>query len=362
MTAKSKCIAALAGLFLAAFSGMTAFAAQPEVSIRITTDTSEPVFQGELIPYRADIRVSGDVCWLRAIPGISVTGLEGFGPECLVPGENWVLRGGIFYLTVPAVPDTDYTAVTSFLIPDNNSDVAPGSKIDLSITAEAVSRRAFLPDFGSDDPWGNAADYPVSRATGGGGVIARPATGVHIYQEPQSGAAATYGTWVLKNRIFGIWGFRDVNGEYVKNGWIYTWNPYSATGSKADFFHFDAAGNMSVGWVDSPDGGWYYTQEVSDGGMGTLLYGWLSGLPDGNTYYALPGTGRIATGLLKIGEASYYFASEADGARSGRLYRMVENTGFGRWVTEKAGLRTIGSLYRNEQSPAGYAGEDGAIR
>jgi len=333
------------------------------VSVQVETDTSRPVFQGEMIAYRAVIRPSGWDCWLRAVPDIHVTGLSGFTPECLVPGDGWIRRGGAFYLTKPAEAGTDYTAVTAFRIPDNNSDVAPGSEISIAITAEAVPYMAFVPDFDSEDPWGDAIPHAVSSgSSGGGGIIRQPATGVHVYRDPNiKYALATYGTWVQKNSLLGIWGFRDINGAFVKDGWIYTYNPYSRTGNKADFFHFDASGNMSVGWVEGGDGVWYYTKEVSDGELGMLLHGWIKGLPDGNTYYADTETGQIATGLTMIDKKRYYFASSGDNTSTNRLFRMVENTGFGRWVTEKTGLRTLGSMYQNEQSPAGFAGKDGAI-
>ena len=77
------------------------------------------------------------------------------------------------------------------------------------------------------------------------------------------------------------------------------------------WYHFGADGKMQTGWVQTNEGT-YYLWPISDG--------WK---------------GRMVTGCLKIGEHSYYFEPEA-GKNQGRMYR-------------------------NEQTPYGWADENGII-
>ena len=107
----------------------------------------------------------------------------------------------------------------------------------------------------------------------------------------------------------------EYGGEYwicydgdklVKDNWCYVFfNGISY------WYHFGADGKMQTGWVQTNEGT-YYLWPISDG--------WK---------------GRMVTGCLKIGEHSYYFEPEA-GKNQGRMYR-------------------------NEQTPYGWADENGII-
>ncbi len=101
------------------------------------------------------------------------------------------------------------------------------------------------------------------------------------------------------------WYCRD-KGTLLKDSWAYV--PYNG---RTYWYHFDGTGRMQTGWLTA-NGETYYLWPVSDGWMG-----------------------RMVTGLQEIGGRWYYFETK-EGKSQGRMYR-------------------------NEQTPYGWAGDDGSF-
>ena len=101
------------------------------------------------------------------------------------------------------------------------------------------------------------------------------------------------------------WYCRD-KGTLLKDSWAYV--PYNG---RTYWYHFDGEGRMRTGWLTA-NGETYYLWPVSDGWMG-----------------------RMVTGLQEIGGRWYYFETK-EGKSQGRMYR-------------------------NEQTPYGWAGDDGSF-
>lgn len=159
---------------------------------------------------------------------------------------------------------------------------------------------------------------------------------VFMYHSPQERGNLIEGRWELVNAEIHAWKYRASNGSYVKDGWIYVENPYSAGKEKCDWFHFDRNGIMTFGWYQSEEGRWYYCHEISDGNLGALMTGWYEDLQEEKKYYLDPKTGAMLSGWQEIEGDSYYFATAAD-ASDNRCYGSMyvnERTPDGYWVTE----------------------------
>lgn len=92
------------------------------------------------------------------------------------------------------------------------------------------------------------------------------------------------GTWHMSE--YGIWSFTDGTGQAVTNGWRALYNPYAdvSRGQTAfDWFLFDAAGAMKIGWYTDEEGDTYYLNPTSDNTQGRMAVGWW--LIDGRYYY-----------------------------------------------------------------------------
>ena len=77
------------------------------------------------------------------------------------------------------------------------------------------------------------------------------------------------GTWTQDSS--GVWHFTS-NGSF-RNTWGYIVNPYAQEGQNAaDWFWFDANGNMLTGW-QLINGKWYYLNPSKDGTLGACLIG-----------------------------------------------------------------------------------------
>ena len=105
------------------------------------------------------------------------------------------------------------------------------------------------------------------------------------------------------------WWFAGTDGSYPKAGWAQLeWN-----GQKL-WYHFDANGYMSTGWIQD-DGNWYYLHAEGDGNRGFMHTGWQ-----------------------EIGGKWYYFHKDTDGA-----------------------ALPVGAMLSNTVTPDGYTvGSDGA--
>lgn len=170
------------------------------------------------------------------------------------------------------------------------------------------------------------------------------------------------GTWILVDSEKQQWKYRLLDGTELAGGFAYLINPYAGEENTVSWYHFDASGIMSVGWVPAAGDIWYHMHDVSDGMLGSMTLGWYVDEEDQRTYYMNPENGRMQTGWVQIKdgngpEKSYYFARLEDTYRQNWFF----NTSFGRWMYDKLGNRSYGSLYRNEQTPDGsYVGQDGA--
>ena len=184
-----------------------------------------------------------------------------------------------------------------------------------------------------------------------------------IYDHPDfSRTTPLYdGTWVLVDEKKQQWKYQLSDGTELAGGFAYLSNPYAAGGARSDWYHFEPSGMMSVGWVQTAGDIWYHMHDVSDGMLGAMTLGWYADDEDQRTYYLSPETGRMQTGWVKIREGNapekeYYFARLEDTYRQNWFF----NTGFGRWMYDKLGNRSYGSLYRDERTPDGsLVGMDG---
>lgn len=81
------------------------------------------------------------------------------------------------------------------------------------------------------------------------------------------------------------WWFAGTDGSYPKAGWAQLeWN-----GQKL-WYHFDANGYMSTGWIQD-DGNWYYLHAEGDGNRGFMHTGWQRSAVNGIISIRIP-TGR----------------------------------------------------------------------
>ena len=204
-----------------------------------------------------------------------------------------------------------------------------------------------------------------SGSSGGG----RPSVaGDHIYADPDGTVktALKGGTWKLLEAKTHQWSYLTPRGMQAKNGWLYVHNPYADGGKgENEWFKFNADGIMEYGWIRSANQNWYYCHAVSDGRLGSMRTGWHQDGEDGRRYYLDPVNGIMQTGWRTIENKNYYFAGLSDIPEQTWYFeafdRALGDTAFGKWVYKRIGLRSYGSLYRNEQTPDGrFVNQDGA--
>ncbi len=163
------------------------------------------------------------------------------------------------------------------------------------------------------------------------------------------------GQWMLINREKSQWKYRLPDGSFLKDGFALLWNPYSFGSGAFRWFHFAENGVMSTGWIRMEGEVWYFAHALQDGDLGALEIGWIRDSEDGALYYtselnAVMQSGWV--GFLKEDQsADYsYFARQEDTYRRNWFY----NTAFGRWVYDRLGHRSYGSMYKDELTPDGY--------
>lgn len=207
-----------------------------------------------------------------------------------------------------------------------------------------------------------------SAGSSGGSGGAGSVTTERMYEEPdpylKNGLKG--GTWTLHDARTHRWTYRSAGGMQAKNGWLYLYNPYANGGSGENaWFKFNQDGFMEYGWIRSAGMNWYYCNGKSDGRLGSMEKGWHQSEEDQKWYYLDPVSGIMQTGWRVIDGKSYYFASLSDIPEQTWFYeafdRTLGETAFGRWVYQKLGIRSYGSMYRDEATPDGaFAGTDGA--
>lgn len=159
------------------------------------------------------------------------------------------------------------------------------------------------------------------------------------------------GKWILIDSDKHLWHYQFSDGTLAKDGWIYVRNPYHNNLAEYSWYHFGKKAYMSFGWVKSKNDNWYYGHSVSDGDLGTLIYGWHHDSEDGRSYYLDPITGIMQSGWKWIDGNYYYFARLEDTYKQNWFW----NTSIGRWLYDRLGDRPYGAMFKNEKTPDGYS-------
>lgn len=330
---------------------------QVVIELEAVSEEKEHYWPKEQADYTVTLKNKLGPSWLRVkfmFTGKNVD--KTFSDKSLNVQDGWIKQGDYFYYTKKAEAYTDYTVVKGIEIPDIVS-VGEGASATISVFGEAVQYDGFKPDFGSTEPWKGAEIKHTSQVSGsssyrssGGSFRTRAVT---LYSSPQEKRNPMEGQWELVNAENHTWKYRNSNGNYAKNGWIYVRNPYSPKQEKYDWFHFDKDGIMTVGWYVTDNGVWYYCHEVSDGNLGMLVKGWHEDSQDGKKYFLDRKTGIMLSGWQEIDGQSYYFATASEVAQQSWFWKTFGDTGLGKWMYERLGYRSFGSMYVNERTPDG---------
>lgn len=329
---------------------------QVVVELETVSEEKEHYRANEQVDYTLTMKNKLGPSWLRV--KFTFTGKHvdrTFADQNLNIQSDWVKRGDYFYYTKKAEAYTDYIVVKGIWIPDA-VPTGENASVTISVYGEAVQYEGFHPDFNSGDPWKGAEIQHTSNISGyssyrsSGGSSSRPIT---LYSSPQERGNPMEGKWELINAENHVWKYKNSSGNYVKNGWIYVKNPYSAGKEKYDWFHFDKDGIMTFGWYQAENGVWYYCHEVSDGNLGRMVKGWHEDSQDGKRYFLDKKTGIMLSGWQEIDGHSYYFATAADVPKQTWFWKTFGDTGLGKWVYEYLGYKSFGSMYVNEQTPDG---------
>lgn len=176
----------------------------------------------------------------------------------------------------------------------------------------------------------------------------------HRYESPVKDGLYTYGNWNLIDEEDHIWTYTGNRGGLLKDGWYRIYNPYTNSGKRSQWFHFDEDGELDYGWIKASDRDWYYGHGESDGDLGALEYGWHYDEQDGRTYYLDEDTGLMKSGWQWINGYCYYFTKFEEVPHATWNNQGVRRTGLSKWFYEAVGLRPYGSMYRSEMTPDGY--------
>lgn len=339
-----------------------AFAQTNQVAIELDTvsDEARDYMPGEDADYKVTLKNLLGPSWVRVKFGFKEKNIDSKVSDAdLNLSDDWVKRGDYFYYTEKAEAYTDYLVVDGFSIPDMN-EVPEDASITITVDADAVQYSSFDPDFSKEEPWEGAEIKHSSSSSGVIGGSSGPGSSqVHIFKNPTQSPVLTIGEWVPIDIPNKEWEFKASDGTIVKNGWIYVQNPWSET-SKTDYnwYCFDENGRMKYGWIKDDSGVWYYTNEISDGDLGTLKKGWHSDPQDGRKYYLDPVSGIMLSGWQEIDDQWYYFATVDDIPSQTWFW----DTGLGEWIYRLLGFRSYGSMYVNESTPDGQAVDEKGVR
>ena len=362
-------------VFILSFSSM---AATTQVAIELETysDDKTNYLPNEIAEYVVTLKNLLGPSWVRVNFSVETKGLEKDATVNNIKiSKDWVKKGNYFYYTKKAESFTDYTVADGFQIPDMDKVAEGGGKIIISVYAEAIEYGAFSPDFNKDDPWEDAEIKHTASSSGGVGNYSGYTGGYYhihedlkpngtsdsavIYKNPSSSGIYTKGQWILVDIPNKDWHYQDATGNLVKNGWICVQNPWSHTDKEGyNWYHFDENGQLSYGWLKDDNGVWYYTNEISDGDLGKLKYGWHLDPQDGKTYYLDPTSGIMLSGWQQIDGNWYCFATVNDIPSQTWFW----NTSLGKWIYELFGFRSYGSMYVNEKTPDGHFVNNNGVR
>ena len=184
--------------------------------------------------------------------------------------------------------------------------------------------------------------------TGGGEAKTRPAP------DPSLRNGIDSGSWVLADPEKNLWRYCFEDGMFLKSGFALILNPWSAGGPAFRWYCFDDSGLMMIGWIRREGDVWYHSHEESDGDLGAIETGWITGSEDKALYYTNEITAVMVSGWVGFigadGTREYsYFAALEDTYRQNWFY----NTALGRWLYDHLGHRSYGSMYVNETTPDG---------
>ena len=152
----------------------------------------------------------------------------------------------------------------------------------------------------------------------------------------------------------GSWRYKLSSGDYLKNGFALIRNPYDTTGQSFGWFYFDGSGYMQICWIRTEQDHWYHAHEQSDGFLGMIETGWVRCEGDGKQYYLDERTAVMQSGWLGFVNSMavcdyYYFARLEDTYKQ----NWFLNTAIGRWIYDRLGGRSYGSMYEDEKTPDG---------
>jgi glucan-binding YG repeat protein len=349
-------------LFLAVVKAIPAYAVTTQVAIELeAVDDGREYFQpGELIPYELTVKNKLGASWVRVKVNLSTNNIpaERFTDDNLhLLSTDWVKRGSYWYYTKKAEAYTDYPMIRGVQMPDiDRVNPDTDASVTISVMADAVQYDAFNPDFTKENPWDGAEikhTTSVSGSSHSSYSSDSSSSGLYLYSSPQEKASVSSGVWVLISAEEHIWKYRDANGNYAKDGWIYVYNPYSKA-EPYSWFHFDTDGIMTYGWYKATETVWYYTEELSNGDLGALRTGWHKDLQDKKWYYLDTKTGIMLSGWQTVNGKEYYLTEYNQMPEQTWFYRLLTGNSLGRWIYERLGYRSYGSLYVDETTPDGY--------
>lgn len=172
-----------------------------------------------------------------------------------------------------------------------------------------------------------------------------------------------YGGW--KKDKDGFWKYIRDDGYYLKNGFALIKDSGAEnTNNITDYhwFFFDENGRLIIGWIRAEDDAWYHSHEDADELMGAVESGWIYSSDDKALYYTSEVDAVMKSGWWGFKSEDektveyYFFARLTDTYRQNWFF----NTGIGRWLYDRLGYRSYGSMYRAEKTPDGYSvGADG---
>lgn len=333
------------------------------LGIKAETDSSVPVMPRSDVEYRLYVDNLKGPSWIRIYTDVSSSGInDRFNTDCLRLSDGWVRKGNYCYLTSKASPASSILAVDGFRIPD--IDHSENASVTIAVRAEAIDIRSVTPDFALDDPWKGCTPDTVTEyrdtkggSSGGGGSSHNASrslySGLRRYDAPAASADSSSGSWYCIDKDKNLWKYGSDKTGFAKNGWYYIYNSYAGTGGKTQWFYFDSSEYMQTGWAYPNGQSWYHLHELSDGSLGALSTGWYTDTQDNRRYYLDPVTGSMRTGWQLIDGNSYYFASIKDIPGPTWIYKLLQGTGFGKWVYNSVSRRSLGSMYRSEKTPDG---------
>lgn len=255
---------------------------------------------------------------------------------------NEDLKQGILLAVLP--PGTESRVTFTIRVPEDMTNAMAVQNIAVEWAFQATERQMPPPD--------------NSGATGQDAPEAVPG---YLYRAPDLSLKTGIhdGDWILADEEKHWWKYRFRAGSLAKGGWVFLHNPYHKNLAEYSWYHFDENGTLSFGWVRSDNDNWYFTHGQPDGDLGTLVTGWHQDMEDGNRYYLDPVSGIMQTGWKYIDGEYYYFATLKDTYKQNWFW----NTHIGRWLYDRLGDRTYGSMYRQEKTPDGYEVDDtGALQ